>query len=150
MRSHSIGVLPKALLHSTLLMITGFGLVSCTDPVSPKVTPGSYEATSLTRTRDGDTADMLMAGVTIWIVLSAEGTTTGELNFPPGVTGGERLIIPLDGTWTQTGGTVNFDHDSDTFIRDMAFAVRGSTLVGDRVFDGTRVRVTLTRVNSEN
>jgi hypothetical protein len=40
---------------------------------------------------------------------------------------------------------LTLQHDSDTFLRDMTFRIRGSQLDGERTFGAHRVRVVLER-----
>ena len=58
---------------------------------------------------------------------------------------GGGLDEDLAGTWTVVPGTVLFEHDADTFIRDMQFGVEGERLVGEGTFDDVTVRVELGR-----
>jgi hypothetical protein len=54
----------------------------------------------------------------------------------------------MAGTWAQNGDVVMFMQAADTFVRNMTFTIqRISTsvafLVGDQVFSGTRINLTL-------
>jgi hypothetical protein len=136
-RGLSLGVLPALLT---------LALAACDDdPTAPASPVGTYEATSWTATEGSTTTDVLEAGGSFTITLTSQGTTTGRVFVPASVTGEGDFDADLAGTWTQSGSTIDFDHEADTFVRDMLFTLQGSTLVGDRTFSGVRVQVTLAR-----
>lgn len=106
--------------------------------------PGSYRATTLVTTTNGQATDHLANGSTITLVLTPEGTTSGHAIIAP--SGGVgALDEDLTGTWATIGDSVNLDHRADTFLRDMPLKLDGNTLVGDKVFQETRIQLTLTR-----
>ena len=79
--------------------------------------------------------------------LASNGTTSGHLHI---AASGAQPVLDADmaGTWTQNGDTIDFTQTADTFVRDMSFTIqRISTsvwaLVGDQVFAGTRINLTL-------
>jgi len=54
----------------------------------------------------------------------------------------------MAGTWNESNNVVEFTQTADTFVRNMIFAVQPIAtgvldLVGDQVFSGTRVQLTL-------
>lgn len=106
----------------------------------------SYGAWQLTTTEDQQTTDWLQAGASVDLSLASDGKTAGRIFVPGGEDDGSDWEADLAGTWSMTGKTVRFQHPADTFIRDMPFEVVGSTLVGDRTFGGTRVRLVLRKM----
>jgi hypothetical protein len=106
---------------------------------------GEFGALSFTTDDGGDAIDWLDEGAKVELHLTADGKTTGRL-FVPGVDedGGD-LDEDLAGTWTLDAETIRFEHDADTFIRDMPFHVEGKRLVGEASFDDVAIRVELAR-----
>ncbi|HEX2781108.1 MAG TPA: hypothetical protein VHM30_16530 [Gemmatimonadaceae bacterium] len=137
------GAIARAALSVLIALVTA----GCggDDPVAPSNPAGAYTATSFTTTDGGTTTNVLAAGGSISLVLTAQGATTGHLFVPASVTGDVDVNDDLSGTWTQNGSTVHLSHAADTFLRDTPFTIHGATLVGDRTFGTTRIQVTLTR-----
>ena len=79
------------------------------------------------------------------LTLAEDHTTSGRLQLPAAVTGGEPFDASLSGSWRQSHDTVFFSGPADTFIRDVPFLIRGATLVADNTDHGTRVQVTLAK-----
>ena len=106
---------------------------------------GDFGALSFTTDGGGEATDWLEQGAKVEIRLTADGKTSGRL-FVPGVDedGGD-LDEDLAGTWTLDAETIHFEHDADTFIRDMPFRVEAKKLVGEASFDEVTVRVELAR-----
>ena len=124
----------------TLFVVAGLtlpGLVACDDdPTGPDRAEiaGSYEATTLIgHASDGD-VDALAEGGYLDIVLRADGTTTGTFFVPEGDEDGSDLNADLTGTWAVDGDQVTFDHDADTFIRDVAFTYDDGRLISNSVY----------------
>ena len=105
----------------------------------------STQTAEFTTTQDGETVDWLASGGILELELAADGTTSGRIFVPGMDEGGGDFDEDLAGTWDLEADTVHLDHDADTFLRDMPFQVNGDRLVGDRTFDGVRVRVVLVR-----
>jgi len=117
------------------------------DPSTPSADriDGSYAATIFTLADGHVVTDQLAKGAVFSIRLWPDRTTTGRL-FVPGLDeGGADFDADLTGTWTVHGGTVNFAHSADTFVRDMPFTVAPDQLRGEATFDNVTVRVILTR-----
>lgn len=89
-------------------------------------------------------ADVLAAGGSLTITLTANGTTTGQLFVPAALNGGTPLTESMDGTFTPSSGVVTFSQAADTFVRDMPFTVLGKSLAGSKDFSGTTITVLLT------
>lgn len=70
---------------------------------------------------NGITADLLLLGASLTVVLNQDGTTTGRLLAPGLGENGADVDEDLAGTWTLEGSTVTFDQSGDTFIRDAPF-----------------------------
>jgi hypothetical protein len=118
-----------------------------TAPRSPLV--GSYNAILFVTTGSSGQTNQIQAGSTLSINLAANGSTTGHLHIV--ASGGyPALEADMAGTWTQTGSSVTFSQAADTFVRNMTFAVTaaGSSwqLVGNQVFSGTQIQITLSQV----
>jgi hypothetical protein len=66
--------------------------------------------------------------------------------FVPGVVvGGADVDEDLAGTWTLSGTTVTFSQTNSTLINDVDFAVGPNTLTGEGTFQGTALRLVLTK-----
>jgi hypothetical protein len=81
--------------------------------------------------------------------LNGNGTTTGHMHIAAS-NGNPAAEFDMAGTWTQNGNTIDFTQAADTFVRDMLFDVQPIAtgvvdLVGDQVFSGTQVKLTLRR-----
>ena len=125
-------------------------LVACggdsTAPNSPLA--GAYVATQFVTTGTGGQTNQILAGSTVSVNLASNGSVGGHLHLVA-TNMNPALDADLAGTWTQTGNTVTFTQAADTFINDMTFDVtsNGSVwqLVGDQVFSGVRIQITLTQ-----
>ena len=112
---------------------------------------GDYTATQWVTQGSSGQSYPLLAGSTLNISLSSNGTTAGHLHVA--ASGGNPAFdADMAGTWAKSGNTVTFSQSADTFVRDMPFTVvaNGSTwsLAGDHTFSssGVNVKLTLTRV----
>lgn len=113
---------------------------------SPPEVAGSYEATTLTVTEGESTTDALAEGASLAVSLESDGSTTGTFVVPASMSEtGEEEVLDLEGSWTRDGRTVRFDHDADTFLRDMALQVADGRLEGEETFGSETVRVVLER-----
>jgi hypothetical protein len=122
-------------------------LAACGDSTAPTMSSvaGSYAATSFTVTESGGTTNILAAGGSITLTLTAAGVTSGRLFVPGGAEDGGDFDEALTGTWTLQDSTVTLEHDADTFLRDMSFTVRGQQLVGEETFSDVTVAVVFTK-----
>ena len=114
-----------------LALLFAAGLAGCSeDPAGPAIATdvtvaqlaGSYEATSTTfvGNDNGTEIDVLALGGYIAIELHQDGTTEGTMFVPEGNEDGSDYTADLMGTWDlSTSGVITFDHDADTFIRDV-------------------------------
>lgn len=155
-RYHSRTLTPRTMRHSLRksisLLLIGFPIMlACSDSTSPDETTiaGNYAATIFTTTPTGGSArNELQAGSTVVLTLNSTGTTSGHLHV---AANGAVPAFDADlaGTWVVNNNVVTFTQTADTFFRNMAFTVlrTGSQvlLVGDQVFSGTRVNLTLSR-----
>jgi hypothetical protein len=107
---------------------------------------GTYVATEFTTTGSSGQTNQLIAGSTLSMILSANGSVAGHLHLAA-TNGNPASDADMAGTWTQTGSTVTFSQSADTFVRNMTFNVVASgnhwQLVGDQVFSGTEIKITL-------
>lgn len=107
---------------------------------------GIYTAVLFRITPDGQpTKDVLMAEGSLTISIDRNGGTAGSLVLPAGFPGGP-VTLPMTGTATISGLTVEFDQIEDSFVRQVTWnRIEGSLQilnqrVGTAVYD-----VTLTR-----
>lgn len=119
------------------------------NPVTPVGTIGGlYQASEFVTTGSGGQTNQLLAGSTVTINLLPNGATTGHLHLAA-TASNPAFDADLAGTWAQSGNTVTFEQDADTFIRNMTFTVVPTAsswqLVADQVFAGTRIQLTLSQ-----
>jgi len=133
-------------MTSAIVVLTGCGSDS-TAPQSPLV--GSYTAFQWVTTGGSGQTNQLSIGSTLHISLNADGSTSGHMHLAAS-NGGPPADLDFDmvGTWHEENNVVDFTQAADTFLRDMAFTVQPIAtgvvdLVGDQVFSGTRVQLTL-------
>lgn len=104
---------------------------------------GDYATSRLVTRADGESMDWIAMGAYIDLQLDADGTTSGTMFFPGLDEDGGDFEADLTGTWSLEGETVTFDHDADTFVRDMPFEVVGESLVGEETFGEVTVEFVL-------
>lgn len=126
-------------------------LLACDDSTSPPANSaaGTYTAIYFVTTGGSGQRNEIQAGSTLVLNLNANGTTSGHLHFAAS-TGSPAFDADMAGTWTQSGTAVDISQSADTFVRDMPFELTpdpagGWDLVGDQVFSGTRIQITLRR-----
>jgi hypothetical protein len=112
---------------------------------TPDNVAGSYSAATFTVTSPAGTVDFLALGAQVDVTLSTDGTTTGHLSVPGAGENGEDVEADLTGTWSLSGSTVTFDHEDDTFIRDLEFTATRDQLTVDDTFGDETVRLVLTK-----
>lgn len=128
-------------------------LTACgSDTTSPAFdVAGSYTASSFTTTGASGITNQLLAGSTVAIALSTDGTTSGHMHVVASASN-PAIDADLAGTWTLDGMTVHISAPAiDTFLNDMPFTLTANSagswdLVGDQGFAGTRIQLTLRRV----
>lgn len=121
---------------ATTVALGAVALIGCDDATEPDMATvaGSYQATTFVgHTETGD-IDVLAEGGSLTMTLTATGTTTGSLFVPGGEEDGTDAVVDLSGTWTLDGDEVTFDHDSDTFLRDVTFTYEGGRLISSSVY----------------
>ena len=129
-------------------LIGALVVAGCGDSNDPDPVVGTYVATSLVTTENGQPFNHIANGSTIVLSLQSGGSTTGAVHFE--AAGGDPdFDANLNGTWTRSGSTVELNHSADTFLRDTPLTFDGFTLTGDETFSGVRLQVTLTRVDIE-
>jgi len=116
-----------------------------TSPQSPLV--GSYTAFQWVTTGGSGQTNQLNIGSTLQITLNADGSTSGHMHLAAS-NGSPAADFDMAGTWNESNNVVDFTQTADTFVRNMIFAVQPIAtgvldLVGDQVFSGTRVQLTL-------
>jgi hypothetical protein len=126
-------------------------LLGCDDSTSPPTNSaaGNYTAIYFVTTGGSGQRNEIQAGSTLVLNLSGNGTTSGHLHIAAS-TGSPAFDADMAGTWTQSGTTVDISQSADTFVRDMQFELApdpagGWDLLGDEVFSGTRIQITLRR-----
>lgn len=125
-------------------------LASCggdNDPFNPTTenVAGTYAAATFTVTSSTGTVDLLALGAQVDVTLSSDGTTTGNLLVPGGGDSGEDFEANLAGTWSLSDATVTFDHEGDTFIRDVEFTATRNRLTAEDTFGDETVRLVLVK-----
>ncbi len=108
---------------------------------------GSYTAFQWVTTGGSGQTNQLIAGSTLQITLDDNGSTSGHMHVAAS-SGNPVADFDMAGTWTQSGNNINFAQTADTFVRNMVFTIQPIAtgvwdLVGDQVFSGTRVQLTL-------
>jgi hypothetical protein len=108
---------------------------------------GSYTAFEWVTTGSSGSTNQLGAGSTLQLTLNSNQTTSGLMHVAA-ANGDPARDFDMVGTWSTNGTTVDISQNADTFVRDMTFHIQpiGTgvwDLVGDQVFSGTRVQITL-------
>ena len=144
---------PMAYRFITLLALAGAlgcagsGVGPATSEGDPGPGPdvaGSYGAKTIMTTRDGIRTDQIAAGVTLMLVLTERGTTSGQLLVPTDA-GGDGAPVDLTGIWELEGDTVRFVQATETFVSRIPFLVSARQLAGEATVGGTVFEVVLTR-----
>ena len=125
----------------------GCGGSYSTSPPSSSGLAGSYTAFQWVTTGGSGQTNQLVIGSTLQITLNNDGSTTGQMHLAASG-GNPAKDFDMAGTWTQSGTNVDFTQAADTYVRDLVFAIQPVAtgvwdLVGDQVFSGTRVQLTL-------
>ena len=142
----------SAINKQILLLGLVVGAAACGgDSTSPAASvEGNYGAIIFVTTpTNGSARNELQAGSTLAISLNSNGTTSGHLHL---AANGTTPVFDADlaGTWSVNGDLVTFTQAADTFVKDLALTIQqigGNVviLVGDQVFSGTRINLTLGR-----
>lgn len=143
-----------AFRKSRTMLVMGFPLLlACEESTSPADSAvGNYTAVSfITTPTGGSPRNEIQAGSTLTLNLVGDGSTSGHLHIAAPTVGSPPFNADMAGTWVQNGLTVDISQGADTFVRDMLFTMTpGPTanldLVGDAVFDGVRIQITLRRI----
>ena len=90
---------------------------------------------------------MLALGGSLDVVLTAQGTTSGTLVVPAVLTedGVDDDVIDLEGTFTRSGNTLQFQQQGDSFIPDAVWTIGPGTITGVYSQPGATIEVVLTR-----
>ena|SRR5258708_27524675 len=125
-------------------------LVACThDSFAPNTNSvaGTYHLQALTVTDIGSTRDWVAMGATMTMTLAPNAATTGRLFMPGAGAGGSDLDVSLEGTWTLTGQSVEFDQLYYSFVQDVTFFATDNRLEGNHAFGltGVSTRIVLTK-----
>lgn len=137
----------------SLLLMGLLPLLACEESTSPPGSlVGNYVAvTFVTTPTGGNPRNEIAAGSTLTLNLVGDGSTSGHLHVAAATAGSPPFDADMSGTWVRSGSTVDISQGADTFVRDMPFTVTAgpagySDLVGDAVFDGVRIQITLRRI----
>lgn len=130
--------------HSTTILglVLGTALACANDPSEPTAggPTGRYVATQFTIVTADTTINELAEGVTISILLAADGTTSGTLRVPA-----VDATTPLVGTYALAYDSLTFAHTPGTVLTLAPFRIEGDRLRAEgRVGPGT-FHITLTR-----
>lgn len=120
--------MPIQRFFPALLVLGVFAFSGCDSTEDDVGVAGNYEATQFTAQIEGETVDVLSAGGFIEITLHEGGTVSGRLFVPEVLAAGEENDFSLDGTYTISGDVVTFDHEADTFIRDVEWVLGNGML----------------------
>jgi hypothetical protein len=120
------------------------------DSTSPtEAVAGTYHATraDLTFAGSSDVVDGLAVGISVDIVLTPQGTTSGTLVIPALLTeeGLEDDVFDLTGTFTVTGNTVMFQGQGGNLIPTVPWTIGNGTLTASDTQAAGTFLVTLTR-----
>lgn len=132
------------------IMLIGSVLFAACSSDNSDTTPqlaGTYVATTFVVTPSGQpAADILAAGGSLNITISASGVSSGTLGVPNGIYGGG-TAGSMAGTATVTNGTqVTFAQNADTFVRDLPWTLSTANLsVTSQIVSGTAYTIVLTR-----
>ena len=115
-------------IRTLFLLFTTLGLFLTTacdsnDNSGPSIS-GTYETTEFIARTDTGEVDALSRGAFIEMTLQEDSTVENGLLFVPSELTGEDFEgdarIEFGGTWSRSSdSSVTFDHDADTFIRDV-------------------------------
>jgi hypothetical protein len=107
---------------------------------------GSYVATTFQVTPTGESMiDVLAYGGSLGITIAGDNSTSGTLVIPASLAGAV-FTESMAGTAVRAGNTVTFTQSSDTFVRNLAFTVKESTLEAvNQSLTGATFTVVLTR-----
>ena len=133
-----------ALVISAIILLGACG----SDPTGSETQlAGSYTATMLVVTPMGQSAmDVLAAGGSLSLVISASGATTGNLTIPGSLTGAGPEAISMTGTAQRSGATVQFQQTEDSFVRDLEWELTPTALrVINQVVGNASFTITLSR-----
>jgi hypothetical protein len=124
-------MIPRTAVLGVALLLAG-----CSDGFSPTVDniAGSYSAATLTVTTSDGTVDVLAVGGHVTVTLAADGTTAGTMYLPDMGEDGEDFSANLEGAWSLRGGTVTFEHEADTFLKDVEFSAGENRLTSEGSF----------------
>ncbi len=126
-------------------LVGALALAGCDSDVElvPADIAGTYEATRFTLEDGGQTVDVLDAGGDLTLTLREDGTVSGSLVTPEELNeegeGNSRLLF--GGTYALSGNEVTFDHEADTFVRDVVWTFDE----GDLRTDTGEITVVLSR-----
>lgn len=129
-----------------LAVVVALLSLSCSEPVAtdPRDLAGSYSATTFESVAAERVEDHLRAGGHLLVEIRPEGTFNASILIPA-----ESVAMAVSGMWTSTNGNVQFNTETDTFLRDLSFQIDGAgRLVGERQFGSVKVRVTLAKAGS--
>ena len=132
-----VPVTPIRIKHSAfplwlpVLLVGVLPMGACDSATEDEDLPGTYETTRFTAQINGETVDVLRGGGFVELVLRENGTASGRLFVPAALNDGEETDLTFAGTYTVSGNQVAFDHEADTFIRDVAWTHEGRTLRAD-------------------
>lgn len=120
--------MPIQCIFLSLLVLGIFAFSGCDSTENDVGVAGNYEANQFTVQIEGEAVDVLSAGGFIEMTLRESGAVSGRLFIPEALTAGEENDFSLEGTYTISGDVVTFDHEADTFIRDVEWVFGNGTL----------------------
>jgi hypothetical protein len=138
----------RSVMQRIGLLGIALGVLACGDDgftPTEETVAGSYTATTFELSSVVGNINLLGGGATVTLDLATDGTTTGRLFVPTGLTGGSALEEDLAGTWSLTDSTVTFEQPQATFLPDIQFVASANRLTGEGTFSGGTLRLVLTK-----
>ena len=133
------------------LLFALVAVAACDDNTNPTDgIAGTYQAAELTIADESGSIDLLAAGAELSIVLTAAGATSGTFVIPAAYSeSGLEETLSLAGTYEYDAAaqSATFDHEADTFIRDVAWELEGGNLHAAFTSGGSTLTATLERTH---
>jgi len=139
----------RALLAPAFIAL--FAACGITDNLTGHASPvaGTYSAIVFTVTPAGQAPiDVLAKGGNLTIAIDGDNGATGTLDLPASVAGGTAFSANMKGTAIVNGGTLHFQQDADTFVRNLNWTIVGpqQISVSNQVVSGTTYTITMIRL----
>jgi hypothetical protein len=111
-----------------VLMLVAFAGCDSSDAPEDNPLAGRYVATEFLLDEGAGEIDVLAAGGGLAMTLRADDTVSGLLSIPEELAGEDGGDISFGGTYSVDGDRVQFQHETDTFVRDLNWTYADETL----------------------